>query len=84
MTGTVREVYNNPVKHWASQVAQLVKNPPANRETWVQSLDGKISWRREWLPTPVSWPGEFQDCIVHGVAESNTTEQLSLFTLLKS
>ena len=23
---------------------------------WV----GKISWRREWLPTPVSLPGEFQ------------------------
>jgi len=19
----------------------------------------KIPWRREWLPTPVSWPGEF-------------------------
>ena len=23
---------------WASMVAQLVKNPPAMRETWVQSL----------------------------------------------
>ena len=23
---------------WASLVAQLVKNPPATRETWVQSL----------------------------------------------
>ena len=23
---------------WASLVAQLVKNPPARRETWVQSL----------------------------------------------
>ena len=23
---------------WASLVAQLVKNPPAKRETWVQSL----------------------------------------------
>ena len=23
---------------WASLVAQLVKNPPAVRETWVQSL----------------------------------------------
>ena len=20
---------------------------------------GKIPWRREWLPTPVFWPGEF-------------------------
>ena len=40
---------------WASLVAELVKNPPAMRETWV----GKIPWRRESLPTPVFWPGEF-------------------------
>ena len=39
---------------WASLVAQLVKNLPAMQETWV----GKISWRRERLPTPVFWPGE--------------------------
>ena len=25
-------------KNWVSLVAQLVKNPPAMRETWVQSL----------------------------------------------
>ena len=36
---------------------------------WV----GKIPWRRERLPTPVFWPGEF-----HEVAESDTTEPLSL------
>ena len=24
---------------WASLVAQLIKNPPAMRETWVRSLD---------------------------------------------
>ena len=24
---------------WASLVAQLVKNPPAMQETWIQSLD---------------------------------------------
>ena len=29
---------------------------------------GKIPWRREWLPTPVFWPGESHGfCIVHGV-----------------
>ena len=39
---------------WASLVAQLVKNQLALRETWV----GKIPWRREWLPTPVFWPGK--------------------------
>ena len=26
------------LKYWASLVAQLVKNPPAIPETWVQSL----------------------------------------------
>ena len=34
---------------WASLVAQLVKNPPAMRKTWVRSL----GWRKERLPTPV-------------------------------
>ena len=46
---------------WASLVAQLIKNPPAMRETWVQSLDwedplekGKathfsiLAWRILW------------------------------------
>ena len=37
-------------------MAQLVKNPPAIRETWV----GKIPWRRERLPTPVFWPRELR------------------------
>jgi len=37
----------------------MVKNPPAVQETWVDSWVGKIPWRREWLPTPVFWPGEF-------------------------
>ena len=35
-------------------MAQVVKNPPAMQETWVE----KIPWRREWLLTPVFWPGE--------------------------
>ena len=43
----------------ASFVAQLVKNPPAMQETWVQSLGWEDPWRRERLPTPVFWPGEF-------------------------
>ena len=61
---------------------QLVKNPPAMWETWVRSWVGKIPWKREQLPTPVFLPGEFHglhsmDCIIHGVAKSNT--QLSDF-----
>ena len=44
---------------WASLVAQLIKNLPAMWETWVPSLVGKVPWRRERLPTPIFWPGEF-------------------------
>ena len=42
----------------APLVAQLVKNPSAMREIWIQSLDWDIPWRRERLPTPVFWSGE--------------------------
>ena len=39
---------------------------------------GKISWRRERLPTPVFWPGEFHVLYSPwGCKESDTTEQLS-------
>ena len=43
---------------WVSLVAQMVKNLPAVRETWIWSLGGEIPWRREWLPTPGFLPGE--------------------------
>ena len=64
---------------WASLVAQLVKNLPALWEIWVRSLGGKIPCRRERLPTPVFWLGEF-----HGLyrpwscKKSDTTKQFSL------
>ena len=45
----------------ASLVAQMVKNLPAMRETWVQSLGQEDPWRSEWQPTPVFLPGE-----IHG------------------
>ena len=42
---------------------------------WV----GKIPWRREMLPTPVFWPGEFYGLYnPWGCKELDTTEQLSL------
>ena len=44
---------------WSSLVAQLVKNPPAMRETWVQSLDWEDPLEKGTLPTPIFWPGEF-------------------------
>ena len=43
---------------WASPVAQLVKNLPAMRETWVWSLGWKIPWRRGWQSTAVFLPGK--------------------------
>ena len=68
---------------WASLMAQLVKNLPAIWETWVQSLGGKIPWRRERLPTPVFWPGEFHgQYSPWGGKESDTTERLSLSLFL--
>ena len=60
---------------WASLVAQLVKNLHAMWKTWVW----KIPWRRERLPTPVFWPGEFQGlCSPWDCRESDMTDQLSL------
>ena len=60
-------------------VAQLTKNLPAVQQTSVQSLVRKIPWRRERLPTPVFWPGEFHGLYSPwGRKESDTTEQLSL------
>ena len=64
---------------WASLVAQLVKNTAA---VWGPGFDpwiGKIPWRREGLPTPVFWPGEFHGLFsLWGRKEVDTTERLSL------
>ena len=55
---------------WASLVAQLVKNPPTMRETWVWSL-GWENPLEKGIPTPVFWPAEFYGLyIVHGVAKN--------------
>ena len=62
---------------WASLVAQIVKNPPAMQETWVQCLGwedpleegmathSSIAWRVP-MDRGVWW------AIVHGVAKSWT------------
>ena len=45
-----------PALAWASLVAQMVKASAYNAgDPWVW----KIPWRRERLPTPIFWPGEF-------------------------
>ena len=44
-------------------------------DSWVW----KIPWRRERIPTPVFWPGEFHGLYSPwGRKESDTTERLSL------
>ena len=42
----------------ASLVAQTVKNLTALQKTGFDPWVRKISWRREWLPTPEFLPGE--------------------------
>ena len=48
-------------------------------DSWV----GKIPWRRDRLPTPVFWPGEFHGLYSPwGHKESDVTEQLSRASLI--
>ena len=63
----------------ASLVAQIVKNLQCVRpgfDPWV----GTSPWRREWLPTPALFPGEFHgqrslaSCSPWGRKESEMTE----------
>ena len=58
-------IVRNQDKYGASLMAQMLKNLPAMRETWVPSL----GWE-----DPLE---NSMDCIVHGVAELDRTEQLS-------
>ena len=69
-------------------VAQTVKNAVKNLQYRKSSFDPwvrKISWRKEWLPTPVFLPGEShgQRSLVGyspwGSKESDTAEQLTHF-----
>ena len=60
-------------KCWASFVAQLVKNLPAMWRPWFDPWVGKIPWRRERLPTPVFWLGEF-----HGLYSSWSRKELDM------
>ena len=76
--------------HWQSLVAQMVKNPLAMQETWVQSLGWEdplekgmathssiLAWRTPWTEEPgklQSMPGYSP----RGHKELDTTEQLSL------
>ena len=56
---------------WASLVAQLVKNPPAMQETWVQPLGWEDPLEKGMATRSriLAWR---IPCIVHGVAKSRT------------
>ena len=60
---------------WASLVIQLVKNLPAVRETWVQSLgwEDPLEKGKVTHSSILAWriPGTV---LIHGVAESDMTE----------
>ena len=61
----------------ASLMAQLVKNLKCGRPCF-EPIE-KIPWRRERLPTPVLWPGEFQGLYSPcSHKESDTTERHSI------
>ena len=61
---------------WSSLVAQLVKNPPAIRETWVQSLgwEDLLEKGKATYSCILAWR---IPCTVHGITEGQT--QLSDF-----
>ena len=62
-----------PQYSWASLVAQLVKNPPTMRETWVQALGWEdSSGERKGSPLQYSGLENSMDYIVLGVAKSRT------------
>ena len=59
-----KKIKHSKSKHWASQVARWVKNPPAVQQTedpggsWFDPWVGKIPWRRKWQVTLVFLPGK--------------------------
>ena len=58
---------------WASLVAQLVKNPPAMRETWVQSLGWeKAPGEGKGYVLQYSGLENSMNCIGHGVTKTQT------------
>ena len=68
------EGIGHPLQYsWASLVAQLVKNLPAMRETWVQPL-GLDRSPKEVKGYPLQYSGleNSMNCIAHGVTKSWT------------
>ena len=54
---------------------KLIRTQSMLADSWI----GKIPWKRERLPTPAFWPGEFHGLYSPwGRKESDMTKQLSL------
>ena len=72
---------------WAFLVAQSVKNLPAIRETWVRSLGWEDSLEKKMAIHSSIPAAKFHGqgdwwATVHGVAELDTTKQLSTHTAI--
>ena len=70
--------------HSTSMVALKVKNLPEMQETQVQTLGQEDPLEKQWLPTPLFFPGEFHEernlsgYSLWGGKESDMTEQLTV------
>ena len=71
------------MNQWASQVALVVKTPPASAEDKRDLFDpwvGKIPWRKKWPPIPIFLLGEshrwriLAGCTLRGCHELDMTE----------
>ena len=75
--------YLTLILYGASLVAQTVKNPPAMRETWVQSLGWEDSLEEGMathssvLAWRISMDRGAWQARVHGVTKLDSTERLS-------
>ena len=67
--------------NWAALVAQTVKNQPAMRETWVQflswedALEEGMATHSSMLAWKIPTNRGAWRAAVHGVSESDTTEE---------
>ena len=70
---------------WTSLVAQLVKNPPAMRETWVQSQDWEdpLEKRKATHSSILVWRIPWTVYSAWGHKDLDTTEPLSLSYWIK-
>ena len=69
------------IQWWASLVAQMVKNLLVMQQTWVQSLaeedplEKEMATRSRILAWKIPWREEPSGATIHGVTESDMTEE---------